>query len=219
MSRVDAPSPVAADVAKLARLLHREPDSLAYLESLSQPELRALRERITEVLFDAHSASLRRLATASRLLPVALSASLGETVFGPLLSARLTGLLDPGRAAEMAARLPPPFLADVAVELDPRRAADVIVQLAPEQVASITAELVRRGEYVTMGRFAGYLSDAGIAGALSAMDDVALEEVVFVLEQPERLLAQLTPERAAALRAAQARPAAARAGGRRRARG
>lgn len=218
MNGTDAPAPVTAEMAKLARLLHREPGSLAYLQSLSEPELRALRERVTEALFDAHSASLRRLAAASRLLPVGLSASLGETVFGPLLSARLTGLLEPSRAADMAARLPTAFLADVAVELDPRRAAGVIGRLAPEQVAPITAELVRREEYVTMGRFAGYLSDAGLAAALDVMDDVSLGEVVFVLEQPDRLLARLTPERAAALRATQARRRS-RAGARRRARG
>jgi hypothetical protein len=70
---------------RLARLLQRKPESLAYLEPLPVEDLRELhelRERLTEALFDAHAGSLRRVAAASRLLPVGLSASMGERVFG-----------------------------------------------------------------------------------------------------------------------------------------
>ena len=187
MSRAAEALQAHAEVLKLARLLQREPESLAYLESLSVDDVRALRERVTEALFDAHSGSLRRLAAASRLLPVGLSASMGESVFGPLLSARLTGLLDPGRAAEMASKLPAPFLADVAVEMDPRRASDLIARIPADQIAQITIELMARGEYVTMGRFVGHLSREAIEGALAAMDDRALLGVVFVLEDKDGL--------------------------------
>lgn len=187
MSRAAEALQAHAEVLKLARLLQREPESLAYLESLSVDDVRALRERVTEALFDAHSGSLRRLAAASRLLPVGLSASMGESVFGPLLSARLTGLLDPGRAAEMASKLPAPFLADVAVEMDPRRASDLIARIPADQIAQISIELMARGEYVTMGRFVGHLSREAIEGALAAMDDRALLGVVFVLEDKDGL--------------------------------
>ena len=187
MSRAAEALQAHAEVLKLARLLQREPESLAYLESLSVDDVRALRERVTEALFDAHSGSLRRLAAASRLLPVGLSASMGESVFGPLLSARLTGLLDPGRAAEMASKLPAPFLADVAVEMDPRRASDLIARIPADQIAQITIELMARGEYVTMGRFVGHLSREAIEGALAAMDDRSLLGVVFVLEDKDGL--------------------------------
>jgi len=187
MSRAAQTLQAHAEVIKLARLLQREPATLAYLEALSLEDLRALRERTTEALFDAQSGSLRRLASASRLLPVGLNASMGESVFGPLLSARLTGMLDPGRAIEMAGKLPAPFLADIAVELDPRRAADVIAKIPPRQVADVTAELVARGEYVTMGGFVGHLSDESVIAALAVMDDRSLLGVVFVLEDKSRL--------------------------------
>jgi hypothetical protein len=185
-----------AEVLKVARLLQREPESLDYLEALGVEDLRELRERLTETLFDAHTGSLRRLAAASRLLPVGLSASMGENVFGPLLSARLTGLLDPGRAAEMASKLPAPFLADVAVEMDPRRASDLIARIPADQIAQITTELMARGEYVTMGRFVGHLSDEAIAAALAAMNDRSLLGVVFVLEDKDGLpdLVALLPD-------------------------
>jgi hypothetical protein len=197
MSRAAEALQTHAEVMKLARLLQREPESLGYLEPLSVDELRELRERLTEALFDAHSGPLRQLAAASRLLPVGLSASIGESVFGPLLSARLTGLLEPGRAVEMASKLPAAFLADVAVEMDPRRASDLISRIPAAQIAQITSELMSRGEYVTMGRFVGHLSDEAIVAALEAMDDRSLLGVVFVVEDKAQLpeLVALLPKR------------------------
>ena len=150
-------------------------------------EIRLLREQVTDVLFTAHGPALSRLAAASRLLPVALVATLGEKVFGPVLSARVAGLLDPGRAVEMASRLPIEFLADVAIELDPRRASEVIGRIPPEQIAAITRELIGRGEYVTMGRFVGHLSSDAIVSAVGVMDDTALLRVAFVLESKDSL--------------------------------
>jgi hypothetical protein len=146
-----------------------------------------LREQATDVLFDAHGHALARLAAGSKILPVALVAKLGERVFGPVLSARIAGLLDPGRAVEMAARMPTPFLADIAVELDPRRASEVISRIPPGQIAAITGELMARHEYVTMGRFVGHLTPAAITAAVSAMDDRALLHVAFVLESKDSL--------------------------------
>ncbi len=176
-----------AEIVKLSRLLGRDPDQLGYLEGTPAAELRLLREQVTDGLFTAHGPALARLASASRLLPVALVATLGEKVFGPVLSARVAGLLDPGRAVEMASRLPVKFLADVAIELDPRRASDVIAQIPPEQIAAITRELIAREEYVTMGRFVGHLGTDSIVSAVAAIDDTCLLRVAFVLESKDTL--------------------------------
>jgi hypothetical protein len=174
---------VQAEILKLARLLHREPESLSYLERVPLEDLRALRERITEVLFTAHEAALRRLAAASNLLPVGLVASLGQNTFGPMLSARITGLLEPGRAVEVAARLPTDFLAEAAIELDPRRASKVVAGIPPARISEITAELARRGEYVTMGRFVGHLDDAALASALNVLNDDDLVRTLVMMEE------------------------------------
>jgi hypothetical protein len=139
------------------------------------------------VLFSAHGHALARLGTASKILPVGLVATLGERVFGPVLSARIAGVLDPSRAVEIAVRLPTPFLADVAIELDPRRASEVIGRIPPDQIAAITRELILRHEYVTMGRFVGPLSPAAIIAAVEAMDDSSLLHVAFVLESKDTL--------------------------------
>jgi hypothetical protein len=185
-----------AEIAKLARLIGREADSLSYLESVPADEIRALRDETTEVLFRANGSTLARLAAASRLLPVGLVATLGEGAFGPVLSARIAGLLEPSRAVEMAEKLPISFLADIAIDIDPRRARDVIARIPPRRIAEITRELARRQEYVTMGRFVGRMPDGSVAASLSELDDVALLRVAFVLEAKESLpdLVGLLPE-------------------------
>jgi len=163
-----------AEVLKLARLLGRAPERLDYLQDVPISDLRLLREQVTDVLFGAQSTALARLAAASKVLPVGLMATIAEKAFGPLVSARIAGLLEPSRAVDVAARLPPAFLADVAIELDPRRASDVIARIPAGQIADVTRELVRRDEHVTMGRFVGHLSDEALSAAIDEMDDAVL---------------------------------------------
>jgi hypothetical protein len=207
MSRAAELLQAHAEVLKLARVLGREPDELAYLERLTPADLRALRDTVTETLYDANGGALGRLASASRLLPAGVTATIGQRAFGPVLSARLAGLLDTDKAVDVATKLPPPFLADVAVELDPRRASDLIGSIAPALIGQITAELVARREYVTMGRFVGHLGDEAIAASVATMDDEAVLQVAFVLEdrsQLTRLLGTLPPGRSAGIIAAAA---------------
>jgi len=195
---VRAPLEVRAETLKLARLLGRDRESLSYLDDVSPDVIRALREQVTDLLFTADGTTLGRLAAASKLLPVGLVATIGQRAFGPVLSARVAGLIEPDRAIEMAAKMPVEFLADIAVEIDPRRAREVIARVSPEQVAQITAVLARREEYVTMGRFVGFMPPPAIAAALGVLDDRALLQVAFVLESKDsihELVSLLSPER------------------------
>lgn len=174
-----------AEVAKLARLLGTDPGSLTFLDAVPAEDLRRFREQATDRLFDADREVLQRMAAASRVLPAAVVATIGERVFGPLLCARIAGMLDPGRAVDVASRLPEGFLADIAVELDPRRASDVIASIPAERIAAIAAELRRRGEHVTMGRFVGHLGDDAIGACLEVLGDADVLRIAFVLEPRE----------------------------------
>ena len=176
-----------AEVLKLARLLHAPADRLDYLEPVAPEDIRALRDQVTELLFSAHDGTLRRLAGAGGLLPVALVALIAERAFGPVMAARIAGLLDPSRAVEVAAKLPVAFLADVAIELDPRRATPVISGIRPQQVAEITRELARRREFVTMGRFVGHLPTETLRAAVAVLDDGDTLRTAFVMEDKDRL--------------------------------
>lgn len=193
MSRLD----ILAETAKLARLLHQPEQDLAYLSKLGPERLRALRERANAAIFDEARPTLLRVAAASKLLPVAAIALVGEKVFGPLLCARVGGLLPPERALDVALRLPDPFLADVSVQLDPRSAREVIGRMPAARVAAVAAILLQRQDYVTMGRFVDYLSKDTIRTVLLGIhDNAALLQVAFFVETKARLndIVSLVPE-------------------------
>jgi hypothetical protein len=186
------------EIIKLARLVGCTPEDLDYLESLDAQEVRDLREQVSGMLFDADRHMLGRIAAASKLLPTKLTATIGESVFGPLLCARVTGVLDPHRAVDIAARLPTSFLADVTEHLDPGRASRVIAELSPSQIADIAEELVRREQYITMGSVVGHLSKAATLAALEVVDDEALLRTAYVVESKGSLgslVALLSEER------------------------
>jgi hypothetical protein len=96
----------------------------------------------------------------------------------------------------MASKLPSEFLADIATEIDPRRASDVLAGMPADQIIRVTRELTRRGDYVTMGRFVGHLSDEALGASIGEIDDATLLRTAFVLEDRDRLdaLAQLVGE-------------------------
>jgi hypothetical protein len=176
-----------AEIIKLARVLGTPEDQLGYLERASPEDLRALRERATDTLFEKDHERLHKLALASRILPSSIAAVIARWALGALLSARVTGLLSPSKAVEIAKRLPASFLADIAVELDPRRAAEVIERMPAWQVGEVAAELTRRNEHVAMGRFVAYLGDEAISAAMEQIDDAGLLRIAFVMEGKDRL--------------------------------
>jgi hypothetical protein len=178
---------IRSEILKLARLLERDPESLSYLGEVPADDIRAVRELATERIYDAGGGAISTLARASKLIPPALTASLATRTFGPVLSARVAGELDPGRAVEVASKLPSPFLADIAVELDPRRASAVIGRLPAALVGLVAAELIGRDEYVTMGRLVGHIAPDALDASLTAMTDSDLLAVAFVIEDKSAL--------------------------------
>jgi hypothetical protein len=177
----------AAEMLKLARLLGLGEDELAYLADVPPNELRLLRERVTDSLFDTGAATLARLGAAAKLLPSPLVASIAERAFGPLLCARAAASVDPAKAIDVAKRLSPDFLADATIELDPRRVAAIIGGVPTSLVKPVAAELGRRREHVTMGRFLAFVPDEAIAAAMGALSDEAMLHTAFVLEHKEAL--------------------------------
>jgi hypothetical protein len=176
-----------AETQKLARLLAIDPGQIAFVAKLDPAVTRELREQVTDVLFDSSDPGLQRAALGGRALPAQVTATIAQRAFGPLLCARIAGLMEPDRAVEIAKRLPPPFLAEVAIELDPRRASDVIARIPTRTIAEVAHELVARGEHVTMGRFADHLPTESLAAAIEVMDDLSLLRIGLVTERKERL--------------------------------
>lgn len=188
---------VLAETVKLARLLGVSAEALGYLQPLEAEQLRQLRERLSEVEFNQAKPMFQRVTLASKLLPNALVALIGERIFGAVLCARIAGLMPTDRALDLALKMPDAFLADVAVELDPRSARDVIARMPAKRVVAVALILVQRGDYITMGRFVGYLSPQIIKAAMDAVtSDEALLRTAFFIESKDKLneLIGLLPE-------------------------
>jgi hypothetical protein len=175
------------EVIKLARLLGVDPERLDYLGVVDPDDLRRFRDQVADVLFDGDKARLGGFAAGSKVTPAPIAATVAERALGPVLCARLTALVDPRKAVEIAKRLPAPFLAEVAVEMDPRRATDVLAHVPDDLIGAVARELGARGEAVTMGRFVAYLSDHALRAAIDGMGDVELIETAFVMEGKQRL--------------------------------
>jgi len=175
------------EIVKLARLLGTAPDELDFLRQIDWRDLRDIREQMTVVMFDNDRQMLQRVAATTKLVPPKIIAAIGERAFGPLLCARVAGLLDPSRAVDIVANLPTGFLADVAPHMDPRRASRVIAEIPPKQIAAITAELAKRGDHVTMGGFVGHLSERALQAALDVVDDESLLHTAYVVESKSSL--------------------------------
>lgn len=170
------------EIVKLARLLGAEPEEIGYLRDIHWRDIRDVREQASATMFEGDRQQLQRVASATKLVPSKITATIGERAFGPLLAARVTGLIEPSRAVDIAAHLPAPFLAEVAEQIDPRRASRVIAEIPPQQIAAITRELARCGDHVTMGRFVGHLSEAALDAALHSVDDESLLRTAYVVE-------------------------------------
>jgi hypothetical protein len=177
---------INAEIQRLGKLLGISHAELEYLRRLPSTELRELRTQITSTLFD-HQTVLAKLASATRLLPASLTASIAQKAFGPMLAARVAGLVDVDRAVDIASRLPVPFLADVATELDPRHVATILGRIPPATVASVATLLVAREEWVAMGTFYAYLPDDSIRAAIGEADPHALLQIAMVLDDKSRL--------------------------------
>jgi len=188
-----------AEVIKLARLLGARPEQLDYLHKLDALAIRKLRQQATASLFDADRKSFQKVAAASRLLPAPITALIAEKALGPLLGAKIAGLLEPQRAVEIARRVNVRYLADLCLELDPRSAREVLEAMPVERIVEVSRELARRKEYITMARFVDCLTDEAIEATMDAIrDDETLLRIGFFVEDAGRLGAiidLLAPER------------------------
>lgn len=190
-----------AEVIKLARLCHVEDQSLAWLGRLDAPVIRALREQATAAMFDADRKRFHNMATASRLIPVPILVLIIEKFVGPLLCARVCGLVPPARAIEIAEKLKLPFLVEACIHLDPRSAQELIRGFPVPLVVAIARELALRGEYVTMGRFIDLIALEAIRPVVDAIkDDAKLLHIAFFAESTQRLgdiVERIAPQRLA----------------------
>jgi len=120
-------------------------------------------------------------------VPVAVAVKLTEFALPPLLAARTTELLDPGRAVDLVGRISDRYLADVSAAMDPSRSPEVIARIPADRVATVAKELARREEWVVMGGFVAHVSRAGLAASVAQLNGEQLLRIGFVLDDVSRL--------------------------------
>ncbi|QIS20557.1 hypothetical protein [Nocardia terpenica] len=172
-----------AETTKLARLLGiSDTDTLEFLTRLPPDTIRDFREHATDLLFDADTARLAKVAAASRLVPTTISAKIAERAFGPVLCAAVAAAVEPTRAVDIAKALPAPFLAETATRLDPRRTADILTRIPTRLVVDVAHVLALRGDHVTLGRFVGTVGHDAMRAAAAVVTDADLLRIGYLLE-------------------------------------
>lgn len=188
-----------AENIKLARQLSTPPAELTFLKALDHSQLRQLREDLSAAMFDESKPHFERVAATTKLLPNKLIAGIAEKVVGPMLCARIVGLVKPSDALDITLRTSDEFLADASTEVDPRSATELISRMPVDRIAKVTAIMVARKEYVTMARFVDHVAPEAIGEVMLGIDDdEALLRTAFFIESKSvinGLLKYVPPER------------------------
>ena len=187
-----------AEILKLGRALRVEARQLDYLHATDPAAIRALRERVSDRLFEADRALFQRVVAGSRLVPAGLAAVISERALGPLLCARVSGLMPVDRAIDIANKLPTAFLAQTCLLLDPHRARDLIRGFPIKRIVEINQLLAGAGEYVAMARFVDCVSREAVHACVDTLSDEQMLHIGFFVEDKSRLnqiVGWLSPER------------------------
>ncbi|HEV2779006.1 MAG TPA: hypothetical protein VGX25_06345 [Actinophytocola sp.] len=177
----------AAELVKLAGALGTTPERVTFAAALDRDAIRQLRQRVVDALYDEHRAVFQRVAAITGVLPTPLNVRITLRAFSPLLAARVAGEMPPDRAAELANRMPVSYLAEGCVHLDPRRAGPLISRIDPERVLAVVRELVRRGEFITLGRLLDVASERVVRDVAAVVCDEALLRIGLYAESDARL--------------------------------
>ena len=172
MSKLDS----SAELVKIGQLLGVNASELAFMEQLPLASLIQIRSLTTDKLFNDGRKLFQKLASASKLLPTGLTASMGEKIFGPMLCARIASEMPYQRAVELAMKMSVPFLAQVTLELDPRRVKDIIQNVPVDKMRQIARELLAQKHYIVMGGFVGFMKPENLRIILN---DVTTEEALL----------------------------------------
>lgn len=177
-----------AELVKLARVLDTSVEGLAFLRSADSADIHELREGISAALHDKHRDLYQRIASASKLLPAALCVQVAERTFPPVISAKVAAEIGTDRIGEFAKRLSVAYMADVCTDIDPRRVPELLASVPVERGTRVAVELVRRREYLTLGRMIDAATEQLVRAAAAEIEsDEALLWVAVYVESVDRL--------------------------------
>lgn len=174
----------SAELQKIGRLLGVKADDLSFLQELPLSELVKLRALSTDKLFNDGRKIFQKLASATKLMPAGITASIGEKVFGAMLCARIASEMPHQRAVELAQKMSISFLAKVTLELDPRRVKDIIENMPLDKMRLVAKELLAQKQFIVMGSFVGFMKPENLKIILNDVaDEEALLHIGFFIEE------------------------------------
>ncbi|HEX4359365.1 MAG TPA: hypothetical protein VH141_17670 [Pseudonocardia sp.] len=180
-----------AQLAMLAETLGVPTERIRHLERLGAEHLRALRERISEQLFDEQAATFARMSRLAPLVPNGLVAKVSQAIVPPLVAGRAAGALGvdhPGRAKGVLADLSPQYMADCAPYLDQRTVAVLAPSIPPNLLIPAANELMKRRAYVTASWFLDYATPEALLDLEAGIPDKAgLLHTTSLVQSTERL--------------------------------
>jgi hypothetical protein len=171
-----------AQLIKLARTLCVPVEQLAYLADVPEADIRAFRLQVADLLFESQSGGLRRVASASKVIPTPAIAKMLARNHNALLAARMSAVFDPVHAVDVAKRLPVDFLADIASQLDSRRSTPLIAGLPVDTVVAVAKELAKREDWVTLGDLVAAISDDAARDTEAVLDGTALVRSAYLVD-------------------------------------
>jgi hypothetical protein len=177
----------SAQLLKLARTLDVPVEQLAYLAEVPDQDLREFRRQVTDLFVEGQEAGLHRVAQAAKLIPAPITAKMVARNRSALLAARMSGVLDPGHAVDVAKRLPVDLLADIAALLDPRHSAAIIGGLPEAAIVAVGKELAAREDWITLGDLVASISDKAARATEAALDGIALVRSAFLVDDAAHL--------------------------------
>ncbi|MDQ4084599.1 MAG: hypothetical protein M3165_02165, partial [Actinomycetota bacterium] len=162
---------VTAEIERTALLLRCKPRQIDFLSRFSAREIRALRMAVYERMYADHLPTYSRIASASRLLPMKVTAPLAQRMLPPRVSAGVVASLPADQAAAMSGRMSVDYVADVASFLSPTLAGPVLCRLPVELINRVADVLCEREDHNTMAEIVVALSDEQVVAVVEAIDD------------------------------------------------
>jgi hypothetical protein len=188
---------VDSELERLARVLRCRTRDLGFLARFSATEIRALRLVVSARMYADHETTYSRIAAASRLLPMRVTAPLAQRMLPARVSAGVVASLPADQAAAMSARMSADYVADVSGFVHPVLSAPVLSRLPRDVIVRVAVVLAHREDYDTMAEVVAALSDAQVEAVVDAIEDPAvLVQVALRVTDPDALqhLTGIIPE-------------------------
>jgi hypothetical protein len=188
---------VDSELERLARLLRCRTRDLDFLGRFAAVEIRALRLAVFARLYADHEVTYSRIASASRLLPMRVTAPLAQRMLPARVSAGVVASLPADQAAAMSTRMSADYVADLSGFLHPVLSAPVLSRFPADVIVRIAAVLAHREDYDTMAEIVSALGDDQVEAVVDAIEDPAvLVQVALRVTDPNALqhLTGIIPE-------------------------